>query len=98
MAETDAAPKAVRDPESFRDALDAWMKKQRPEAPDLHVHDVDMPRATGFSNASINSELMFSGGSYVAFSCPRHSTNGLGAAAPARFCHRSLASAEDELL
>ena len=53
MAETNGAPKAVRDPESFRDALEAWMKKQRPEAPDLRVHDVDMPRATGFSNETV---------------------------------------------
>ncbi len=53
MPETHGAPKAVRDPESFRDALDAWMKKQRPETPDLRVHDVDMPHATGFSNETV---------------------------------------------
>ena len=51
---SEAAPaKAVRDPESFRDALDGWMRSQRPEATDLRVHDVDMPRATGFSNETV---------------------------------------------
>ena len=53
MTATPAAPKAVRDPESFRDALDAWMQKQHPESTDLHVHDVDMPHATGFSNETV---------------------------------------------
>jgi len=45
--------KAVRDPESFREALDAWMRRQRPGAEGLRVHDVDMPRATGFSNETV---------------------------------------------
>jgi aminoglycoside phosphotransferase (APT) family kinase protein len=48
-----APPKAVRDPESFREALDTWMKRQRPEAAQLRVHDVDMPRSTGFSNETV---------------------------------------------
>ncbi len=45
--------KAVRDPETYREALDAWMKRQRPDASGLRVHDVDMPRATGFSNETV---------------------------------------------
>jgi len=45
--------KAVRDPESFREALEAWSRRQRPDAKDLRVHDVDMPRATGFSNETV---------------------------------------------
>jgi aminoglycoside phosphotransferase (APT) family kinase protein len=53
MSEDVPPVKAVRDPESFRDALDAWMKQQRPDATDLRVHDVDMPRATGFSNETV---------------------------------------------
>ena len=48
---TDSPPaKAVRDPESYQQALDAWMKRSRPDAA---VHDVDMPRATGFSNETV---------------------------------------------
>ena len=46
-------PKAVRDPESFREALEGWMQRQRPEVSDLRVHDVDMPRSTGFSNETV---------------------------------------------
>ena len=54
MSESEATPaKAVRDPESYREALDGWMKEQRPDAEGLHVHDVDMPRATGFSNETV---------------------------------------------
>ena len=49
----DVPAKAVRDPESFKDALDRWMKRQRPEVTGLQVHDVDMPRATGFSNETV---------------------------------------------
>ena len=45
--------KAVRDPESFREALEVWSQRQRPEAKGLRVHDVDMPRATGFSNETV---------------------------------------------
>lgn len=51
---SEAVPaKTVRDPESFREALDVWMKRQRPEHPELRVSDVDMPRATGFSNETV---------------------------------------------
>jgi aminoglycoside phosphotransferase (APT) family kinase protein len=54
MPETAATPpKAVRDPGSFRDALEAWFKGKRPELSELRVHDVDMPRATGFSNETV---------------------------------------------
>jgi aminoglycoside phosphotransferase (APT) family kinase protein len=54
MSESEATPaKAVRDPETYREALDGWMKRQRPDAEALHVHDVDMPRATGFSNETV---------------------------------------------
>jgi aminoglycoside phosphotransferase (APT) family kinase protein len=45
--------KAVRDPESFRDALESWMRGQRRDASDLRVTDVDMPRSTGFSNETV---------------------------------------------
>ncbi len=54
MSEADAPPKkAVADPESYREALDAWMRARMPEATTLRVHDVDMPRATGFSNETV---------------------------------------------
>ena len=45
--------KAVADPETYREALDAWMKTQWTDATDLRVHDVDMPRSTGFSNETV---------------------------------------------
>ena len=45
--------KAVADPETYREALDAWMKTQWTDATDLRVHDVDMPRSTGFSNGTV---------------------------------------------
>jgi len=44
---------AVRDPESYRQALEAWMRGQRPELGDLHVHDLVMPSATGISNETV---------------------------------------------
>ena len=51
---SEATPaKAVRDPESYREALDGWMRQQLPEADGLRVPDVDMPRATGFSNETV---------------------------------------------
>ena len=54
MPESEATPaKAVRDPESYREALDAWMRRRLPDAEGLRVHDVDMPRATGFSNETV---------------------------------------------
>jgi aminoglycoside phosphotransferase (APT) family kinase protein len=54
MSETDGAPvKAVADPETYRESLDGWMKTQMPDATSLRVHDVDMPRATGFSNETV---------------------------------------------
>ena len=54
MSAADAPPtKAVADPESYRDALDRWMKSRLPQATALRVHDVDMPRATGFSNETV---------------------------------------------
>lgn len=54
MSASDAPPtKAVADPETYREALDRWMKARMPEAEGLRVHDVDMPRATGFSNETV---------------------------------------------
>ena len=54
MSAGDAPPtKAVADPESYREALDGWMKTRLPGASGLRVHDVDMPRATGFSNETV---------------------------------------------
>ncbi len=54
MSDVDEAPqKAVADPETYRESLDAWMKTQMPQASDLRVHDVDMPRSTGFSNETV---------------------------------------------
>ncbi|MCA9510392.1 MAG: phosphotransferase family protein [Myxococcota bacterium] len=50
---TEAPTKAVRDPESFRGALDAWMRRVHPDRAGLRVHDVDMPRSTGFSNETV---------------------------------------------
>ncbi|MAE94054.1 MAG: hypothetical protein CL910_05285, partial [Deltaproteobacteria bacterium] len=45
--------KAVRDPETYRSALDAWMTRTHPHRRDLRVHSVDMPTATGFSNETV---------------------------------------------
>jgi len=54
MSAPDAPPaKAVADPESYREALDGWLRARMPEAADLRVLDVDMPRATGFSNETV---------------------------------------------
>ena len=54
MSAADAPPtKAVADPESYREALDRWMTSRMPQASGLRVHDVDMPRATGFSNETV---------------------------------------------
>ena len=50
---SEAPRKAVADPETYRESLDAWMKTQMPGAENLRVHDVDMPRATGFSNETV---------------------------------------------
>jgi len=53
MAEEEPPQKAVADPETYRAALDAWMTARMPEADGVRVHDVDMPRATGFSNETV---------------------------------------------
>lgn len=54
MSAADAPPtKAVADPESYREALDRWLTSRMPQAAGLRVHDVDMPRATGFSNETV---------------------------------------------
>lgn len=54
MAEGDEQPrKAVADPETYRASLDAWMARRMPEAERVRVHDVDMPRSTGFSNETV---------------------------------------------
>jgi len=54
MSAADAPPaKAVADPETYREALDRWMRSRMPQAVGLRVHDVDMPRATGFSNETV---------------------------------------------
>jgi aminoglycoside phosphotransferase (APT) family kinase protein len=54
MSEADQPPaKAVQDPETYREFLEPWMTAQQPEVEGLRVHDVDMPRATGFSNETV---------------------------------------------
>jgi aminoglycoside phosphotransferase (APT) family kinase protein len=54
MATSEEGPaKAVADPETYRESLDAWMRSRRPELDGLRVHDVDMPRSTGFSNETV---------------------------------------------
>ena len=50
---TEHPGKAVRDPELYAHALEASMRRQRPELEDLRVHDLDMPSATGFSNETV---------------------------------------------
>lgn len=50
QASASAPAKTVRDPARYQQALDAWMKRALPDAQGLRVHDVDMPRGTGFSN------------------------------------------------
>jgi len=54
MSDEDEPPrKAVADPETYRESLDAWMKVKISSASGLRVHDVDMPRSTGFSNETV---------------------------------------------
>jgi aminoglycoside phosphotransferase (APT) family kinase protein len=54
MSEVSEAPqKAVADPETYRESLDAWMTAKMPIAENVRVHDVDMPRSTGFSNETV---------------------------------------------
>lgn len=54
MSNEEGAPaKAVQDPEVYRESLDGWMKRLHPEREALQVHDVDMPRSTGFSNETV---------------------------------------------
>ncbi len=54
MSESTPHPgKPVRDPETYRQALDGWMSKHLSTARGLRVHDVDMPTATGFSNETV---------------------------------------------
>jgi len=54
MSDSEATPaKAVRDPESYRESLNGWLQRRCPEREGLRVHDVDMPRATGFSNETV---------------------------------------------
>ena len=54
MSESEVHPgKPVRDPASYRVALQAWMRGQRPSAQALEVVEVDMPQATGFSNETV---------------------------------------------
>jgi aminoglycoside phosphotransferase (APT) family kinase protein len=54
MSASEEGPaKAVADPETYREALDGWLKHQRPDAEGLRVHGVDMPRSTGFSNETV---------------------------------------------
>lgn len=54
MSAADAPPaKAVADPETYREALDRWMQGRMARAEGLHVREVDMPRATGFSNETV---------------------------------------------
>lgn len=50
QAQGSAPAKTVRNPAAYQQALDAWMKRTLPGAQGLRVHDVDMPRGTGFSN------------------------------------------------
>ena len=59
---TATPPKAVRDPESYRAALDLWMQGQHPELANLRVRDVDMPTATGFSNETVFFSLSYEEG------------------------------------
>ena len=49
----DAIAKAVADPEIYRESLEAWMTGQMPNSKNVRVHDVDMPRSTGFSNETV---------------------------------------------
>lgn len=54
MSESTEHPvKAVRDPEAYKQGLEAWMRRQRSELADLHVHDLDMPMSAGFSNETV---------------------------------------------
>ena len=53
MSETEEATKTVADPETYRAALEGWLQQHLPERDGLHVTEVDIPRATGFSNETV---------------------------------------------
>jgi aminoglycoside phosphotransferase (APT) family kinase protein len=53
LSEAPTPGKTQEDPERHRQKLEAWMRRQRPEAAELRVVRVDMPRATGFSNETV---------------------------------------------
>lgn len=45
--------KTQGDPQRHRQRIEAWMRRQLPDAEDLRVVRLDMPRATGFSNETV---------------------------------------------
>lgn len=49
---TEESREAARDPESYRQGMEAWMRRQLPELENLEVHDFEMP-AAGFSNETV---------------------------------------------
>ncbi len=53
MSEETLPGKAVGDPDRHRAALEAWMQRHKPDATDLRVPEVDMPKSTGFSNETV---------------------------------------------
>jgi aminoglycoside phosphotransferase (APT) family kinase protein len=47
------APKFHKDRSAYGEALRTWLARQRPEAKDVEVGDIDIPSATGFSNETV---------------------------------------------
>lgn len=53
MSDTSDSPKFHQDRSHYGAALEAWVRRQRPDAEDVRVGDVDIPVATGFSNETV---------------------------------------------
>jgi aminoglycoside phosphotransferase (APT) family kinase protein len=53
VSDAPAPGKTQDDPQRHRERLDAWLRRQRPDARELRIVRLDMPRATGFSNETV---------------------------------------------
>lgn len=51
--EVSNAPKFHQDRTAYVEALRSWFARQRPDATDVSVGDIDIPAATGFSNETV---------------------------------------------
>ena len=61
------SPKFHKDRSGYASALQTWFQRQRPDASDVRVGNIDIPSATGFSNETIFFEVDWTEGGE-----PRH--------------------------